>query len=429
MPADTLSQFLRGSLTALLLAVLAAPGLALAQTASDEVSGQGNVFIQADQMAYDRESEVVTATGNVEIVYGDRILMADKVAYDRPKDTATADGNIALIEPTGDVIFASHVVLENEFKDGVATGFSALLTDDSRLAAVDAVRKDGRLSYLHKAVFSPCEICEEEGQRTPLWQIKASRVIHDQDAKDVIYEDARMEFFGIPVFYTPFLTHPDPSVKHRSGLLTPSFGASTELGYQIEIPLYWSITPSMDATFAPLFSTKENPVWKGEFRQRLDNGEYQFRATGTSPRERPKGTPGDTNFRGSLFGRGNYQISDLWETGFEAELTTDDTYLRRYGLSNQTDLTSRVYLNRSNGRDQLTANAYYFQGLLSTDDPATTPWVAPIVDWRTRITEDLVGGRLDFRGNFMALGTEEAPIPTVSPPFWTGTGRASFLPA
>src|SRR3546814_10700085 len=85
------------------------------------------------------------------------------------------------------------------------------------IAAASGTRSGGNRTEFNKGVFSPCELCRDDPTRPPLWQLKANEVIHDQETHDVIYHDAWMEFFGIPVFYTPYLQHPDPTVDRRSG--------------------------------------------------------------------------------------------------------------------------------------------------------------------------------------------------------------------
>src|SRR3546814_530654 len=141
-------------------------------------------------LIYNEDLGVVTARGNVEMSQGDRLLMADTVTYNQQADTVTASGNVSLMEPTGEVIFTDYAELHDELKTGFIEDLRALLVDGSRLAANRARRTaDGR-KVMDRGVFSPCNLCKEDPQRAPLWQIKAVRVIHDEVAKDIIYHDA-----------------------------------------------------------------------------------------------------------------------------------------------------------------------------------------------------------------------------------------------
>lgn len=392
---------------AALTALLAHPARAQeAPPRQAEFPQSGEVLMQADELTYDRESRIVTATGNVELAYGERVLLADRVTYDENTGVVKADGNVALLDSQGDVAFADQIVLRNEMRDGVIDTLRVLLSDNSRMAGTSVVRSGGNMTTLHRGVYTACDICEEKGQTTPLWQIKAFRVIHNQEEKRIIYEDAFIEFFGVPVFYIPYFSQPDPTVKRQSGFLPPSISSSTELGQQVEIPYYWAISPDKDVTLIPRFTTKEGTVYQGEYRQRFESGQIGMFGTATWPETQTPGTPADDSFRGSLFGDGRFRIDDNWSWGFRSELTTDDTYLRKYGLSGSTDLVSNINATYAEGRNSFTADAYYFQGLLATDNADTTPWVAPILQYNYSLPEQYFGGRVGFSANAMVLERE-----------------------
>ena len=398
-------------------AVLAAPLLGLcgvslpvaAEEARYSLSESGDVLMQADTLSYDSEARIVTAEGHVELAYGERLLIADKMTYFQDEGRVRADGHVALLEADGTVLFADEVELTEELKEGVINTLSVLLSDDSKLAALKARRQDGNVTTLYKGVFSPCDVCKEKGQTTPLWQIKAFRVTHDQKEKRIVYEDAFMELFGIPVVYMPVFSHPDPSVKRKSGFLMPSFKNSDDLGFQFEIPYFWAIAPNLDVTLAPRFTGNQGILYQGEFRHRIEQGTYKVSVTGTSPDNPEANTPADQNFRGSLFADGAFEFPDDWEAGFQVELTSDDTFLRRYDLTSKTDLITTAHVSRFKDRDRFSVRGYYFQGLLATDFEDTTPVVAPIVDYRHLFDFEPLGGQLRLDANTMVLSRRTGP--------------------
>jgi len=111
--------------TALAVAlIVAAPASAqgLLDTLSSGAGGENPVLFEADSVDFEQDTGVVIATGNVEISQGERVLFADRVTYDRNSGRVTASGNIRLLEPSGDVLFADAVELEDEFKEGVVRG-------------------------------------------------------------------------------------------------------------------------------------------------------------------------------------------------------------------------------------------------------------------------------------------------------------------
>ena len=114
----------------------------------------------------------------------------------------------------------------------------------------------------------------------PLWCIGAARIIHDQRAATISYQDAQFEFFGVPILYTPYFQHPDPTVKHRSGFLMPTMGNSSTLGFFTEVPYYFALSPNYDFTLHPRYYSKYGMLWQGEWRHRLANGQYNIKVWG-----------------------------------------------------------------------------------------------------------------------------------------------------
>ncbi len=191
------------------------------------------MLLFADQLVYDQVKGIATATGNVEASQAGRVLRAERLTYYERTDTVVASGNVALLEPTGEVLFADYVELTDAFKNGVIHDIRMLFSDDSRMAANAAVRNDGNRTIMNKAVYSPCDLCQKDPTRPPLWQIKATRVIHNQSAQRVDYYDAILEFYGVPVAYTPYFSHPDPTVDRKTGFLVPDYGSSSDLGFSL----------------------------------------------------------------------------------------------------------------------------------------------------------------------------------------------------
>lgn len=352
------------------------------------------VIFSADELTHDRNLGVVTASGHVEVVQGKRILLADKVIYNQREDTVAASGNVSLLEPTGEVLFADYLELSDQLREGVISGIRVLLSDHSRLAATGARRTGGNRTEMSKAVYSPCELCPEDRERPPLWQIKAFKVVHDQEKHTISYRDAFLELFGIPVAYTPYFSHPDPTVERKTGFLAPVLGTSSFLGLTLQTPYYFAIQPHRDATFAPMFTTKEGVLWAGQYRERTRNGTFQLEGSITRVDKRDETgerVSGKDDTRGHIFGFGRFDLSDAWSWGFDLERSTDDTFLRRYDISDADTLTSRLFVEGIEGRRFLSANAYSFQGLAADDDPDETPQVLPLVDYQY-ISDPLWGG-------------------------------------
>jgi len=184
---------------------LALPDLAHAQMPESDAP----ILMTADELSFDDDLGIATAKGNVEISQNERILLADMVTYNQRDDVVTASGNVILVEPTGEVLFAEYAELTDDMREGFLRGFSMLLADNSRLAAVSAQRRGGVETRLNQAIYSACRDCIGFNGE-PLWNLKAAEVTHYQDRREIVYRHARLELLGVPIAYTPYLSHPIP---------------------------------------------------------------------------------------------------------------------------------------------------------------------------------------------------------------------------
>jgi LPS-assembly protein len=347
--------------------------------------GAGPVLVVADRVEYDTEANVLSAHGNVEVTRGERRLLADMLRYDQDADVMEAEGNVAIVEPNGDTLFADRVVLSGDLMEGVADQLRARLVDNSLLAAAGGRRTGGVRTELDRAVFSPCPLCEDS-DAPPLWRLTARRVIHDQESRNISYRHAFFELYGVPIAYLPYFTHPDPTVERRSGFLAPSFGNDGILGLSVQPIYYFAPAPNYDVTLAPIFYTQENPVLDVEYRHLLESGRFEFNGSGTytsKPIEQEgEPQPSGNTFRGAIEGHGRFRLANDWDSGFDLEAASDDTYLQRYGFSDENVLDNRLFAERFWERDFLTINAYGFQGLREDDDQSLIPIALPQVRGR-----------------------------------------------
>jgi LPS-assembly protein len=283
------------------------------------------------------------------VTRGERRLLADVLRYHQDTDRMDAEGNVALVDPSGDTLFADRVVLTGDLRAGVAEQLRARLADNSLLAAAGGRRTGGVRTEFERAVYSPCPLCPD-ADAPPLWQITARKVTHDQETHDITYRDAFFELAGVPIFYTPYFTHPDPSVKRRSGFLAPSFGNDSTLGLSVQPIYYFALAPNYDATLSPIFYSKENPVLAGQYRHLLESGRFQLDASATyasKPIEQEGDPqPSGNTFRGAIKGEGRFRLPQDWESGFDLAVASDDTYLERYGFSDENVLFNRLFGER-----------------------------------------------------------------------------------
>jgi LPS-assembly protein len=398
-------------LAGLLLAVFVlaiAPVPAAAQfgvSHGQKLNSNAPIVVRADQIEYDQDLALSIARGHVEISQNGEVLLADAVTYNQRTDTITASGNVSLSQPTGEILFADYIELRDSMNEGFAKDVRMLLTDHSRLAANTARRTNGNHTELKRAVYSPCDLCKSDPSAPPGWQFKAREIDHDKELQLVEFHDATMEIDGWPVFYTPYLSAPDPSVKRASGFLPPTFGGSSSVGAQVTIPYFLVLGPDKDLTLLPRFTTKAGPLLGAEYEERFGNGFVD--ALGSINRSNPNGSngPGNDEIRGNINEHSVFDLNDTWRTGLDLQRVSDQSYLLQFGFGNPllNAEVSRGYLEGFDAHGSTDVNAYAFQPLLPGLGVSTQPIVLPVINRNWQSDPDALGGRWNLNANLLNI--------------------------
>jgi LPS-assembly protein len=397
------------------------------QAAIQRAAGK-QMLVQAREINYDYNGHKVSAVGNVQIYYGGNTIEADRVIYDQTTKRLHAEGNVRLTEEEGKVTYGEMMDLSDDYRDGFVDSLRLETPDQTRMAATSADRTAGNYTVFHNGVYTACQPCKDDPKKPPLWQVKAARVIHDQTEKMIYFEDAQLEFFGVPMAWMPYFSAPDPTVKRKTGVLMPSIGSSRVFGQAIEIPYYWALAPDYDATFSPMITTSQGPLLQGEFRQRTQTGSYDIRAAGIrqlnkdyfKPSDPSTSAPGYRDFRGSIETSGQFGINKNWLWGWDGVLLSDKTFLQDYNprlsayrfvdpfSQGQNSAISQLYITGQGNRSFFDARTMYFMGFSPADAQAQIPVVHPVIDYNYTFDHPIIGGELSYKMNFTSLTRTEA---------------------
>lgn len=336
---------------------------------------------------------ILVAEGHVEVFYKGTRLKAEKITYDQTKGTINVEGPLVLVDNLGrSTLVADGADLSADLQNGILRSAKMVLDNKTEIAAQDARRVDGRYTQLSRAVTSACVVCSANPR--PLWEIRASRVIHDEADQSIYFQNAQLRFFGVPVFYLPTLRLPDPSVKRARGFLVPRVSSSTTFGLGVEVPYFLPFGPSRDLTVFPYFASKNATTLGLRYRQAFTNGALEFRGAAS----RDKIQPGQT--RGYLFGDGYFNLPHGFTLKFQLQTVSDPDYFVNYGLSQVDRLESGLELTRTRRDEYIDAELLHFHSIRSGESNATLPTQVAIGQWDRRFTLPGVGGqaRLSFRG-------------------------------
>lgn len=305
------------------------------------------IIIDADTYHYDgaENNITVTAVGDVEAVQDNQKVLADKLEYNYSNDKLTATGHTVYYDKEGNVLNADKVILYNQMQYGEADNLTINLNNDSTVRGTHAYKENDKWLNINDGFYTSCKICEG---KAPIWNIKAKEAALDEEEQKMTYNHALFEFYGKPIFYTPYLSHYTRKAKRKTGFLSPIYGGSSYLGKAVKLPFYLNLAPNYDATITPVYTSSRGPVLEGEYRHLLKNGQMKTRGSITSAKDYtpPNGqSQNNHDIRYNLESEGKFGIFNRKNIGWQIANTSDKTYRKDYNYGNEDFLTSRLYTN------------------------------------------------------------------------------------
>jgi LPS-assembly protein len=405
---------------------------ALPAAAQPASAASGKMVVEAAEVRYDIDKNIASAVGNVHVYHQGRVLEADRVTYDRNTGRVYAEGHAKLTEANGSILRGDRLEFTDDFRDGFIDSLQAEMPGKAYFGAPRAERIDLDTTVFDKGTYTTCAVCATDPERPPLWRVRAKRIIHKNDEKMLYYEDAGLDFFGIPMPRTPYFSSPDPSVKRKSGILTPSLVYGQKRGVGVAVPIFFALAPNYDLTLTPTYLSQQGFLGRGEWRHKFDFGEYYIRANAIAQQNRdvfpqPPYGAADRVFRGSFESKGQIQIADHWKTGWDFALLTDRWFLYDYAIPSSTvaynyygESTSTAYLTGQGGRGYFDLRGYYINGLSSHDFQPQQAIARPVWDYNRAFDIDPaetlgIGGEVGLDFNLTSLSAQAASFEAVGP--------------
>jgi LPS-assembly protein len=367
---------MRRLLLAAALALLALP-----------VRAQAPATLVADRVEI-KGDNVLVATGDVEVLQNGVTLKATRVTYEAQNDRLLIEGPIVLTDAQGTRILADQADLSTDLQNGILTGARLVLAKQLQLAAAEIQRVGGRYTELGRTVASSCRVCA--ANPTPIWEIRARRVVHDQVGRQLYFEGAQVRVAGVPIAYVPRLRLPDPTVKRATGFLRPNYRITNRLGYGIVLPYFIAINPSRDLTIAPYISSRDGRSLGLRYRQAFQTGGIEVNGAAS----KDEILPGKT--RGYLFASGGFALPREFNLRFGLQAVTDSSYLRDYRISEQDYLDSFIVVDRVRRDTYVLGRVHYYESLRNSTDPTQPSLLADLVQVQ-RFTMPGIGGAANLR--------------------------------
>ena len=267
---------------------------------------KNNIIIEGDKIIYEKNKNLIFSEGPTKYNIDDKYdKKSENTYFDRSKKIIFGDKE-AIIEDKEKNIFKLKEKYKILINEDIIKSKKSLILDknDNKYIFEDLVLnlqtneilgkeikvefKDtyfgnenndpilkGRSSYsneqelkVYKAVFSTCNTQDKECRG---WEVNSDEFRHDKEKKIFEYRNSWLKLFDYKVLFTPYFNHPDPSVKRKSGFLTPYYGTSDSLGTQLNFPYFKVIDIDKDITINPRYYADKSFLLQNEYRQALKN--------------------------------------------------------------------------------------------------------------------------------------------------------------
>ncbi|WP_417684079.1 LPS-assembly protein LptD [Roseibium sp.] len=416
-------------LTSALPSVPAMAQSSLSDSVAGQVSDDAQMLLEAAEVTYDFDRDIISASGNVQVYYDGYTVEARQIIFNRATKILTARGDVVMTEPDGNIVQSQEMVLSEDLAEGFANALQVDTPERTRFIAQKASRSEGNVTTFENGIYTVYTRPTSAPNKPPLWRIRAAKIVHNQQERVIYYENASFELFGKPIAYVPYFSMPDPTIKRKSGFLMPTAVISDRLGVGVAVPYYWALSPHYDLTTTVTPLSKQGVVADAKFRHRLVSGSYSIAAAGLFQAQPSAfiGSSGDERWRGAVNTTGRFSLAENWNYGWNLTYKSDRAFLEDYAFTSLEGdgETSEIYLEGNSLRNALTFRAYAFsisQEDYTTDgtnDPSAAfssigqslqdkqPFVMPVIDYDYVFDDPIVGGELSFTGNFTSLTRAE----------------------
>lgn len=334
------------------------------------------IFFSADKILIDNKLNILTAIGNVKLKLDEIELSSEKIIYSQLINEIQAEGNVSLKDENGDFHNGENLIVNNKTLNFQMINIYAQLSDGSQMTARNVSSKNESIIIYEGTKFTPCN-CDLNKDETPLWHFSARETRINKLTNTVYHDGVTLHILDLPILYTPTFAHPDWTVKRRTGFLTPSIRVGKETGLTLKQPYYMNKSKSDDFTITPIIFSKSGFLADLEYRKVRNNSNLK------------------ANFIGGqvdTFNRNNEDVisgfvsfdsfnEDNWKTEVIFQDSSEDSFLRKYKLTEETILKSSLSTQRLSDESFSSIELYKIGSLSRETKDDNSPLVLPSIKY------------------------------------------------
>ena len=386
--------------------------------------------ISSEKIIYDKKNQLLKTFGNSKFSDNkNKTLTAENFEYDLEKKIISAQNKVKFLDNYKNIYYFTKLSADDKFNEIIGYDLRSdlnkekFLSDDKfneflepKLSGEEVSIKND-ITIIKNGKFTSCKSTNEK-EGCPFWNLNASLVTHDKENKKITYKNATLDLNNIPVLFTPYFSHPDPSVKREAGFLAPSFSSLGEnIGSAIKIPYFYPISISSDFTISPVYYFKQHPLILGEYREKFKNGDLSIEG-GFTQGYKEINSNQTKGSRSHLYGNLNLDLDDIIfdksELNLKLQRVNNSTYLRVNKINSTIDgfkknpvkesdiiLTNEISLNSIGNTENLNIKAGTFQNLAVGKKSDQYEYLAPeILYSKYRLFNN---DNLNFNTNYRTL--------------------------
>ncbi len=307
-----------------------------------KIETSGGYLVRSKDVIFDNKKKIIFSNKKTQIEDKDgNNISVEMFNYSISSNIFFSKGNIEIIDVNNNKYNFSEIYIDEKKKQIIGSDVKAFLKQDGLTADknneprffANTMTMSKETNILNKGIFTYCK--NRPNGKCPPWTLQSKKIKHDLAKKTIYYDNVVLKVYDFPIFFSPKFSHPDPTVKRKSGFLVPSFVNSSSLGSGFSVPYFLNISDDKDLTFRPKLYLTEKPLLLAEYRQDFKNS-FLIIDTGYTQGYKKQSTKKTSGGRAHMFANFNMSLieEDEKNSNFEMniEKVSNDTYLKIYDL-------------------------------------------------------------------------------------------------
>lgn len=208
-----------------------------------ETPASDETIIEA-QTIVSQDGESIHLQGDVNITRSQQKIIADDIRFNKSTEAISASGNVEFAD--SNYRLQSPSVQINNQTDSATFEQPAfeLSGRHARGEAREIEKLDQYRSRFSELTYTSCDPDDRD------WHLRAAELEIDDESGRGTAKHTTIYFKDVPFLYLPYFQFPVDD-RRMSGMLTPRIGYDENNGASLVVPVYWNIAPNFDMTITP----------------------------------------------------------------------------------------------------------------------------------------------------------------------------------